>query len=97
MEVGAGSDSPITPIDPMVGVAACESHHDPDATARADEAVRVLTSASARLAHQEDKKGPRARQACRLRRVRGGPARGRRARGLRPVLTVCLGRDVYAA
>ena len=28
IEVGAGSDSPITPFDPLLSIAACETHHD---------------------------------------------------------------------
>jgi len=29
VELGAGSDAPVTPLDPMLGVVALERHHDP--------------------------------------------------------------------
>jgi len=98
MELGAGSDSPITTIDPLVGVAAFESHHDPSQRLRREEAVRVFTLGSARLAHQEDKKGslePGKHADFAVYDV--DPIDSPSLDGVRPVLTVSLGRDVYAA
>ena len=98
MELGAGSDSPITTIDPLVGVAAFEAHHDPSQRLRREEAVRVFTLGSARLAHQEDKKGslePGKHADFAVYDV--DPIDSPSLDGVRPVLTVSLGRDVYAA
>jgi predicted amidohydrolase YtcJ len=98
MEVGAGSDSPITTIDPLVGVAAFEGHHDPGQRLGREEAVRVFTLGSARLAHQEDKKGslePGKHADFAVYEV--DPLEVGSLEGVRPVLTVSLGRDVYAA
>jgi predicted amidohydrolase YtcJ len=96
MELGAGSDSPITTIDPLVGVAAFEAHHDPSQRLRREEAVRVFTLGSARLAHQEDKKGslePGKHADFAVYDV--DPLVTSSLEGVRPVLTVSLGRDVY--
>ncbi|CAN5158488.1 amidohydrolase [soil metagenome] len=98
LEVGAGSDSPVTPLDPMYGLWALESHHDPTQRLTREEAVRLFTVGSARLAHLEDKKG----------RLEPGmqadfavydqdPLRAEDPRGLRPTLTVSRGREVFAA
>src|SRR5262245_24875166 len=98
MEVGAGSDSPITTIDPLVGVAAFEEHHDPSQRLGREEAIRVFTLGSARLAHQEDKKGslePGKHADFAVYDV--DPLEAESLEGVRPVLTVSLGRDVSAA
>jgi predicted amidohydrolase YtcJ len=98
LELGAGSDSPITTIDPLAGIAAFESHHDPAQSLSRDEAIRVYTIGSARLAHQEDKKGS----------LEPGKHADFAAydadvfeidllEGVAPMLTVSLGRDVFAA
>lgn len=97
MELGAGSDSPITTIDPLVGVAAFEGHHDPTQRLDREEAVRVFTLGSVRLAHQEDKKGslePGKHADFAVYDV--DPLVASSLEGVRPVLTVSLGRDVYA-
>src|SRR5919108_4429637 len=57
MEVGAGSDSPVTSLDPIAGIRACETHHDPQQRLSRGEAIRLFTSGAARLAHLEAKKG----------------------------------------
>ena len=98
LEVGAGSDSPITSIDPMVGIAAFESHHDAGQRLSRAEAIRVYTTGSARLAHQEDKKGslqPGRHADFAVYDV--DPLEAGSVEGLRPVLTVSLGREVFAA
>ena len=98
LEVGAGSDSPITMIDPMAGIGAFEAHHDPAQRLHREEAVRAYTIGAARLAHQEDKKGSLApgRHAD-FAAYELDPMVTHSVQGLRPVLTVSLGRDVYAA
>jgi len=98
LEVGAGSDSPITSIDPMVGIAAFESHHDPEQRLTRAEAIRIYTTGSARLAHQEDKKGSlEPGRHADLVVYDDDPMAVDSVAGLRPVLTVSLGREVFAA
>ncbi len=98
IEVGAGSDSPITTIDPMAGIAALESHHDSAQRLTRAEAIRMYTIGSARLAHQEDKKGSLAPgMHADLAAYDVDPLATGSVHGVRPVLTVSLGRDVYAA
>ncbi|HEX9693916.1 MAG TPA: amidohydrolase [Actinomycetota bacterium] len=98
MEMGAGSDSPITTIDPMAGIAAFEAHHDPAQRLLRDEAIRAYTVGSARLAHQEDKKGSLAPGThADFAAYDVDPVAVESVAGARPVLTVSLGRDVYAA
>jgi hypothetical protein len=97
MELGAGSDSPITTIDPLVGVAAFEAHHDPSQRLGREEAVRVFTLGSARLAHQEDKKGSlEPGKHADFAAYDVDPFEAPTLEGLRPIMTVSLGRDVYA-
>src|SRR5262249_15058279 len=55
--VGAGSDSPVTDLDPMLGIWALEAHHDVRQRFSRAEAFRLFTTGSAALAHLEDKKG----------------------------------------
>jgi predicted amidohydrolase YtcJ len=97
MELGAGSDAPVTPLDALLGVRALEAHHDPAQRLDRAEAIRVSTIGGARLAHQEDKKG--------LLHPGGhadfaawddDPFTADDLTALRPVLTVSLGREVFA-
>jgi predicted amidohydrolase YtcJ len=98
LEVGAGSDSPITSIDPMVGITAFEAHHDPQQGLSRAEAIRVYTMGSARLAHQENKKGSlEPGRHADLVVYDEDPVEADAVVGLRPTLTVSLGREVYAA
>ena len=71
VEVGVGSDAPITPLDPMLAIEALEHHHDPAQRLSRAEAIRLHTIGSARVGHQEEKKGALA------------PGHARRPRGLR--------------
>jgi predicted amidohydrolase YtcJ len=97
LEVGAGSDSPITTIDPMAGISAFESHHDPAQRLSREEAIRVYTVGSARLAHQEEKKGSlEPGKHADLVAYEVDPFAAESLEGVRPILTVSLGRDVYA-
>lgn len=97
LEVGAGSDSPVTALDPLTGVWALETHHDASQRLSRERAIVLFTVGGARLAHLEDKKG----------RLEPGmqadfavyekdPVTVEDPRGLRPVLTVSRGREVFA-
>src|SRR5207249_3392508 len=50
LEVGAGSDSPVTPLDPMYGLWSLENHHDAGQRMSREEAIRLFTIGSAPLA-----------------------------------------------
>lgn len=98
VELGAGSDSPVTALDPLAGVAALQDHHDPTESLSREEAIRAFTIGAARLAHHEDKKGVLAPGAhADLVAWEGDPFEARELSGVRPVLTVSLGREVFAA
>ena len=96
LEVGSGSDTPVTPLDPMFAIWALENHHDPAQRLRRDEALRLCTVGAARLAHLEKKgrlePGSSADLAC----YEADPMEAEDIRDLRPVLTVSRGREVYA-
>jgi predicted amidohydrolase YtcJ len=97
LEVGAGSDSPITPLDPMRSIAACEMHHDPEQRLTRLEAIRLHTVGGARLGHQEDKKGALAPgMHADFAVFEDDPLEVSTVEGLRPMLTVSLGREVFA-
>ncbi|MEX2420434.1 MAG: amidohydrolase family protein, partial [Actinomycetota bacterium] len=96
--VGAGSDAPITPLDPFAGVHALQFHHDPGQRLTREDALRMFTVGGAALAHLDDKKG----------RLRPGmhadfavypddPSTVEDPASLRPILTVSLGREVFVA
>jgi len=98
LEVGAGSDSPITPIDPMRGLWSLETHHDPTQRMSREEAIRLFTIGSARLAHLEDKKGQlRPGFQADFAAYEQDPFTTEDVRTLRPILTVSRGRDVFAS
>ena len=97
LELGAGSDSPITPLDPMYGLWAFETHHDPSQRLSRDEAVRMFTIGSARLANLEEKKGQLVPgMQADFAAFEVDPMAIDDPRGLRPVLTVSRGREVFA-
>lgn len=97
IEVGAGSDSPVTPLDPMLSIAACETHHDPAQRLSRLESIRLHTAGSARLGHQEEKKGELAPgMHADFAAYDADPMTVESVEGLRPVLTVSLGREVFA-
>jgi predicted amidohydrolase YtcJ len=98
LEVGAGSDTPVTTIDPLASVAALERHHDPAQRLSRDEAVRLCTLGSARLAHHEEKKGSlEPGKHADLVVYDVDPLEADTLEGIRPILTVSLGREVFAA
>jgi predicted amidohydrolase YtcJ len=97
VEVGSGSDSPVTPLDPLLGVSALERHHDPAQRLTREEAIRVSTIGGARLAHQEDKKGTLVPGAhADLVAWDDDPFTALEVESIRPVLSVSLGREVFA-
>ena len=96
MELGAGSDSPITTIDPLVGVAAFEAT---DPSQRLGGGGRAGVHARERPARasggQEGSLEPGKHADFAVYDV--DPIDSPSLDGVRPVLTVSLGRDVYAA
>ena len=55
--LGVGSDAPVVPWTPGATVHALEHHHDPDAATATRRRDPAPHAGSARLAHQEEKKG----------------------------------------
>jgi len=97
VEVGVGSDAPITALDPMRALEALEHHHDHAQCLSRREAIRLHTIGSARVAHQEDKKGALAPGLhADFAAFEADPFEEPSLDGLRPVLTVSLGREVFA-
>jgi predicted amidohydrolase YtcJ len=97
IEVGAGSDSPITPFDPMLSITACETHHDVAQRLSRFEAIRLHTSGGARVGHQEEKKGVlRPGMHADMAAFDADPMTIDSVEGLRPILTISLGREVFA-
>jgi predicted amidohydrolase YtcJ len=97
IEVGAGSDTPITPFDPMLSIAACEAHHDASQRLSRLEAISLHTSGGARVGHQEDKKGVLSPgMHADMAVYDADPMTSETVEGLRPILTISLGREVFA-
>jgi predicted amidohydrolase YtcJ len=97
MAVGAGSDSPVTPLDPMAGIGSLERHHHPAERLSRDEAVRLFTFGSALVANLEEKKGRlEPGMQADFAAYEDDPLDADDVEGLRPVLTVSLGREVFA-
>jgi len=98
VELGAGSDSPVTPLDPLAGIAALERHHDPAQRLSRHEAVRAFTVGAARLAHHDEKKGSLAPGAhADFVAWDDDPFDADDPTGARVALTVSLGREVFAS
>jgi hypothetical protein len=96
--LGVGSDSPVVPIDPWLTVHSLEHHHDPAQRLSRLEAIRAHTTGSARLAHLEEKKGMlEPGMHADLTAYDVDPLEVADVRGLRPILTVSLGREVWVA
>lgn len=96
LEVGAGSDSPVTPLDPMLAVWALENHHDHAQRLGREEALRLCTLGSARLAHLKNKGRLEPGSAADLAIFDQDPMEVEDTREVRPVLTVSRGREVFA-
>jgi len=98
LEVGAGSDSPVTPLDPMYGLWSLEQHHDAGQRLTREGAITLFTQGSARLAQQEEKKGVlEPGMHADFAAYEADPMITPNVRDLRPVLTVSRGREVYAS
>jgi predicted amidohydrolase YtcJ len=98
IELGAGSDTPITPLDPMLALVAMQRHHDPSQRLSRAAAIQVHTIGGARLAHMGEKKGalgPGMHADFAVFEV--DPFAEDEIEGTRPILTVSLGREVFAA
>jgi predicted amidohydrolase YtcJ len=96
--VGVGSDAPVVPMDPWLTVHALEQHHDPAERMTRLEALRLHTAGSARLAHREDKQGMlEPGMHADFAAYDADPLAVDDVRGLRPILTVSLGREVWLA
>src|SRR6266511_1241659 len=97
MALGAGSDAPVTPLDPMAGIAAAERHHEAFERLGRDEAIRLFTRGGSLIANLEDKKGTlEPGMQADFAAYDDDPFDVESVEGLRPVLTVSLGREVYA-
>jgi hypothetical protein len=96
LEVGAGSDTPVTPLDPMLAVWALQNHHDPAQRMSREEALRLCTVGAARMAHLEKKGRLEPGAASDFAAFEADPLEVEDLRDLRPVLTVSRGREVYA-
>ena len=97
VEVGVGSDAPITPLDPFLAIDALEHHHERAQRLPRAEAVRLHTIGSARVGHQEEKKGAIAPgMHADLVAFDADPLTIASVEGMRPILTVSLGREVFA-
>ena len=57
LTVGGGSDSPITPLQPRLGIYAAVNHHAESERLSFAQAVGLFTTGSASLAHEEKEKG----------------------------------------
>jgi predicted amidohydrolase YtcJ len=96
LEVGAGSDTPVTPLDPMLAVWALEHHHDPAQRMGREQAIRLCTIGAARLGHLEKKGQLEPGAAADLAAYDRDPFEEEDVREIRPVLTVSRGREVHA-
>lgn len=95
--IGAGSDSPVVPLDPMEAIWALENHHDPLQRMTREQAIHVCTYGGAALARLDDKKGRLAPgMHADFAVFEQDPTLLDDPRGLRPVLTVSRGREVFA-
>jgi hypothetical protein len=98
IEVGVGSDSPVAPLDPMLAIAALENHHEPTQRLTRLEALKLHRVGSARLGRQEGKKGAlEPGWHADFAAFDADPLDVASVEGLRPVLTVSLGREVFRA
>ena len=81
----------------MYGLWALETHHDPSQRLSREDGVRLYTQGSARLAHLEEKKGQLTPgMQADFAAYEHDPMTIDDPRGLRPILTVSMGREVYA-
>jgi predicted amidohydrolase YtcJ len=55
--VCAGSDCPVTPVEPLVDIASCVNGHNPVRNISVDDAIRMVTANGAYAGGLEDRKG----------------------------------------
>jgi predicted amidohydrolase YtcJ len=55
--VCGGSDSPVTPIDPLYGIACCIDNPDPSRSVSVHDALKIFSYNAAYSVHQEKEKG----------------------------------------
>jgi len=55
--LGGGSDAPVTPLDPLLGIQSAVTHSRPEERLTTYQALRLFTSDAARLAFEEGCKG----------------------------------------
>jgi hypothetical protein len=55
--IGGGSDSPVTPYNPLAGVEAAVNHPNPDQRVSVKEGFEMFTMGAARIAFEENEKG----------------------------------------
>jgi predicted amidohydrolase YtcJ len=96
LEVGAGSDTPVTPLDPMLAVWALENHHDSGQRMGRVQAIGVCTLGAARLAHLDKKGRLEQGTAADFAAYDDDPFEADDVREVRPTLTVSRGREVHA-
>ncbi len=95
--MGAGSDAPVTPLNPWAAIVAMEAHSQRGQRLHRSDALRVHTTGGARLARQEEKKGtlePGFHADFSVWDV--DPIESAADLHRRPILTVSLGREVFA-
>jgi len=98
LELGVGSDAPVVPVDPWATIRAMETHHDPTQRLDRAAAIRIHTTGSARLAHHEEKKGVlEPGMHADIAAYDVDPLSVEDVAGLRPILTVSLGREVWVS
>ncbi len=98
LELGVGSDAPVVSVDPWATVRAIEHHHDPEQRLPRADAIRIHTTGSARLAHHEEKKGVlEPGMHADLAAYDVDPLAVDDVAGLRPIMTVSRGREVWLA
>ena len=97
IEVGAGSDTPITPFDPMLSIAACETITTRRSGSRGSRRSGCTRRAAPGSDIRRRRRGRSARGCTRTwwcsTRIR---STAESVEALRPVLTVSLGREVFA-
>lgn len=57
IKIAGGSDSYVTPMDPMLGIHSAVNHYSPTQRVTVDEAIRMYTTTAAYAAFEENQKG----------------------------------------
>lgn len=97
LEVGFGSDSPITALDPLAGVVAAQLHTDPSQRLSRSVSMGLSTGGSARLAHLEGVTGALSPGLEADLVAYDGDPYVHDLKGLRPILVLSRGRVVHQA